>query len=488
LRVVLYLAAGNISNLAVSMVSSIILARFVDLQMLGSFKLVMLYGVTLSALLSFQIHTSLLYFVAVERHRIKDWVGHSIGLFVCLGFITSCLSLLLTPLFVRIAGNGDQMHVLFVAYAPATGMRVLAGLFPILCVVCDRTSLIIKNSLILGLGSVIGNCVAVLLWPTALGFLLCDTVALLVSLLIGGWKELISGLGLDIRDFVPKMNLLTVQLKYSLKLGIANGIKLLGDRADRLIATLLLSTTGYGVYTIVAFENPLAGVVLIAFMNALIPTLSLAYKKENMKVFWYEWKRSVFLGSLAMLPLTWFSLVYAEEIIGLLFGQKFLLGANVFRLYSLVVLFRCGTYQSLLRSINVTKYHPYLALASLVVSVVVGWMGYHWCGMVGVAAGYVVSNAFYNIAVIVILSIKYDFSVKDTSGVVQVLKGTILSGLPLLPAIIISKSILSSDCSRICVMLVAATVYIILYICLILRMRIISWDAARKLCYSLKLR
>jgi O-antigen/teichoic acid export membrane protein len=480
LKKALYLAIGNVSSLASVVVSSIVLARFLDLATLWSIKLVFLYGATVAALMSFQIQASVLYFASIEPNRKAEWVGNTIGVFVVLAILTAALFAALSPWFSQATDDPAYMGIMFLVYAPAAGLRLLVGLFPVLAVALDRSEACVRFSVVTGVATIVSIILALNFAPSVLGFLVLDTVAIVASFAFGGWVQLLRYSAITKSQLIPKWDLLKRQVRYSAFLGLANGIKLLGDKIDRFIAIGFLSVSGFGVYTIVAFENPLASVVIIAFMNALIPTLSLAYSRGELDLFWLEWKRSVLFGSLAMLPFTWLSLIYGEVMIQFVFGAKFMPGVAVFKLYSLTVLFRCGSYQSLLRSIGVTTYHPHLAVLSLAVSAFVSWFGYGAFGMPGIALGYVSGHAAYNIAVVILLRVRFAFSMVASSGVLQILRGVLLSALPLFPALLfvtLAGPYLSGPLTE---MAAASTVYLVAYVMVLKLTNTIpasAWDA-----------
>lgn len=84
---------------------------------------------------------------------------------------------------------------------------------------------------------------------------------------------------------------------------------------------------------------------------------------------------------------------FAPEVISLLYSDKYLPGVPVFRIYSIVLLFRCTYFGIILNSIGKTKFIFYSSIVALGLNIVLNYILYRIFGFLGPALATIVSVA-----------------------------------------------------------------------------------------------
>ncbi len=456
-----YLMLANVASLILVMGSSILLARNLSLDALGAYRIVTMYSATYTVILSMQFQNSILYFTTSEPALKKEWLGHSLGLFALLGLISACsfsaLALALASLIP------SDIADLLVIYGPVTGFRTFLLVVPIVSLGVGHPKFAIIQSVLYGVLQVGGYVLVVSRLPTVGMLIAVDTVSSFFASLLGFWwaGAQLKGMGLKIREFIPSRQKLRKQFVYSVWLAVASVIKTIGGSADRILASALLAQAVFGLYTTAALENPLIGVVLSSFVVALIPTLAKSFRTGDMDDFWKNWHQSILVCGLLLFPLMWFSVLWSREVLGLVYGEKFGQASSVFLLYSITPIFRCGSFQTVLRAIGETRYHPIAALVSMVCSIAAAFCGFKIWGMPGLAGGALTGYLSYNAIIIYFMQSRFGLSVWKLAGCEPTLKALWMTGIPVIPCLVCKLYLPAISDGWL--MLITISIYVITY-------------------------
>jgi O-antigen/teichoic acid export membrane protein len=103
------------------------------------------------------------------------------------------------------------------------------------------------------------------------------------------------------------------------------------------------------------------------------------------------WKESIKLSYVFMCFFTVALIVYAPEIITILYSEKYLPGVTVFRIYSIIMLLNVTYFYMIISSMGKTKYILYSTLASIGINIVLSILLYKVIGFAGPAVATLIS-------------------------------------------------------------------------------------------------
>jgi O-antigen/teichoic acid export membrane protein len=110
----------------------------------------------------------------------------------------------------------------------------------------------------------------------------------------------------------------------------------------------------YAVYSLGATEPPFIGLIPGAIASAMLPTLSNLLAANRFDDALSMFREASRRASLLMLPVFWLCLVNADNIVVLLFGERYRESTPVFIIFLLNLPLRVAIYSSLLRALGRT--------------------------------------------------------------------------------------------------------------------------------------
>lgn len=197
--------------------------------------------------------------------------------------------------------------------------------------------------------------------------------------------KLSKGLALHIN-----MQLLKSILIFSIPMGLSTSISTLNSELDKLVIGNLLRAEDVALYTNAAKELPIT-VVPTSITAVLLPNIVKDIKDGNTKNAISKWADAIEMGYLFVCFCATACIVFAPQIITLLYSEKYLPGVSVFRIYSLVLLLRCTFFGMLLNATGKTRLILYTTIASLAINVVLNYSMFWLVGFNGPAIATVIS-------------------------------------------------------------------------------------------------
>lgn len=198
---------------------------------------------------------------------------------------------------------------------------------------------------------------------------------------------------------------------FSLPIGLASIIGMLQIELDKIIIDRFFSAESLAIYTACSVELPLTA--LSSGISAVaLPLFAKLLKDGNYETALKKW-RNVFILSVGIMIIFSFGLfVFSEDAVLILYGEKYLPGSNVFRIYSLTLLLKCTYFGALLNSLGRTKFILYSSILSLILNVILNICFYYLFGFEGPALATFVSSLFMNF--VQLLATKLIMKVKIT--------------------------------------------------------------------------
>ncbi len=186
-------------------------------------------------------------------------------------------------------------------------------------------------------------------------------------------------------------NLLKKIFSFSVPIGLAAAVGTLNAEIDKFMLGYFLTTEEVAIYANAAKELPIT-VVPISVTAALLPRLSKLFKTEKYNDGIDLWGRGIIL-SLAIVSVFAFGcFVFSSDVIHLLYGDKYLAGDSVFKVFCILLIFRSTYWGLILNSSGKTKFILYSSLASLLLNVALNFLMFKLWGMVGCAIASLLST------------------------------------------------------------------------------------------------
>lgn len=383
------LTSSKIIVTLVGLISSMLLSRFRTLTEYGTYSQILMVVNLVCALLMLGLPNSINYFLgkaqsAEEKNR---FLSVYYALNSAISFVIGLVLFLSIPILENIFDNNLIRHLwFFLVLYPWT--KIVTSSIENLLITYQKTSILIiyrvGNSLAL-LGTILVT--QTLRWS----FYQYMVLYLATEIVFTMWTYLL------VKQNSPafKMNfdkeiILTI-LKFSIPIGLASTIGTLKIELGKLIITSFLSTEDLAIYTNASKELPVTIIAtsLTAVLMPRIVKLLHSEKKEEAVALW----NSATIISFAFICLISIGcFVFAPEVVKILYSEKYLNGVGVFRIYCLVLLFKCTYFGMMLSASGTTKPVLYSSIGSLILNVVLAYASFNIFGFIGPAIASLLST------------------------------------------------------------------------------------------------
>jgi O-antigen/teichoic acid export membrane protein len=224
------------------------------------------------------------------------------------------------------------------------------------------------------------------------------------------------------------------QILFSIPLGINNMIAIWVYNMDKLIVGRTTDAKNFAIYSNGAMEIPLLGIITGAVTMVLMSDFSRWYKEKNYADIIKTWNNSIKKTALIIFPIFFFMLLNSENIMLLLYGEKFKESAVIFNIFLLILPLRIANYGSIFIAAGKQKLILYRTLTEMVLILALAFVFNEMFGFKGVAIAVVLVtltfNIFYNLYTI---SKILQTSIKQLMPFKYLLKIAILCLFALLP-------------------------------------------------------
>lgn len=178
--------------------------------------------------------------------------------------------------------------------------------------------------------------------------------------------------------------------RFSIPIGMATAVGTLSTEMDKLLIGYMMDIEQLAIYTNAAKELPLT-IVASSITAVLLPQIVRLMKNENPVAAIRLWGSAIELALIIITFIVSCIFVFAEDIISLLYSDKYLPGANIFRIYSLNLLFRCTYFGMILNACGKTKQILYCSVAALMLNLILNPIFFQMLGIIGPAIATLIS-------------------------------------------------------------------------------------------------
>ena len=334
-----------------SILTNILLARWLPQFEYGSYRQLFLLNQLLWAIGFSAIPTALMYFASrVDgAAAVAAVIRKHLALVAVIAVVPAGI-LALLPAAVAALFDNPSLEGLLPLFAPYPAAYMFHSLVATVLVTLGRTArLPIYMSAIALL-----NSVAVLLTAYLTADLRLVIAAASLAAVLGAGGALALMLALSRGAGVAGVRIREIAV-YAVPLLLASGISVLGLRFDQFAVAHALGTAMFAVYAVGALELPLYSLLKSGSTAALMPEIAAAVRVHDWSAVLSVWHDLMRKNAALVLPLSAALVVFAEDFITVLFGEAYRPAAPVFAIFSLLGPVRTVTFGLILRALGRTS-------------------------------------------------------------------------------------------------------------------------------------
>lgn len=398
-RGALHLTLAKIMTILMSLVSSMLLSRFRTVEEYGTYNQLTIAITLAASLFMLGLPNSINYFLAkadTPKER-KDFISVYYSLNTALGVVFGVALVLATPLVELYFNNPAISEFMYFLALYPWAYVTISGISNLL-VVYDKTKKLMLVNVITAAVSLLSVLVIQLL---GLSFKEYITAFLVGNMAIAVWIYIMSarlegGMRPSFKGKIIKQILV-----YSVPIGLASLVGTVNIELDKLMIGNQLGTEALAYYANAGKELPLT-MVAASLTAVLMPQLVRKLKVDDKAGVVTLWGRSVELSYILICFFATACVVFAPQIMTILYSEKYLPGVDVFRIYSLVLILRVTYFGMVLNCIGKTKFIFWSSIASLVLNVVLNYLMYLAFGFIGPAIATLLSILTVNLIQLVL--------------------------------------------------------------------------------------
>lgn len=392
------LSISKMTNLLITMATSMLLSRFRSLEEYGTYSELSLVLNLLTTLCMLGIPNAINYFLprAESADERRDFLQTFFSLNTFLSIIAGVVMVVSVPFLVWYFNNegiyGFYYFAVLMPWAKIT-IQERGNLF----VASNKSKTLIWHT--------IANSLALLaiILLTKLfdqNFHFYMILYVIVELIFAGCVyyqayKIAGGLAFRIN-----WNLCKNILVFSLPIGVSDMVSTISREVDKLMIGGFLDTEALAIYTNSAREIALT-VISTSFIAVLMPKLSKLIKERKVNEAVQIWKSTTSFTYIFMCFGVAALVVFAPQVITILYSEKYLPGTGVFQIYSLILLWRTAYFGTMLSLHGETKKILYCSIASMLINVVLNYILYIVIGFCGPAW-----STFISIGIVNMLQLK----------------------------------------------------------------------------------
>lgn len=374
----------------VQILVTMILSKYRSLQEYGTFTQLLLVVNLVNSVLMMGLPNSISFFLGRSKDlkSRQDFLSIYYTLNTLLTFLSGIILLAcIVPIQIYFKNNSIGSYWYFLAFFPWA--TVTSSAMENMCVSSQRTNILIPFKICHSVSSISVALICYLCKAPfhiyVISYLVSEGVFALLTYIFSFF------LARQVKLCLNKAIVKSIFV-FSIPIGIASAVGTLNAEIDKFMIGWFLSTEAVAIYSNAAKDLPLT-VFSISMTAALLPRLSRILKDKKYEESAEMWGRAIVvsLSIIAIFSLGCFT--FAEDVVMLLYGHKYLPGVSVFRIFAILLLFRCTYWGMILNASGNTKFILYSSLVALVVNIILNVLFFKLFGMVGCAISSFIATA-----------------------------------------------------------------------------------------------
>ena len=384
----LKLSISKIVVLLVTMVTSMLLSRFRTLNEYGTYSQILLVVNLFISIFSLGIPNSINYFMVKydDNNQKKFFLSNYYSMNFVMGMLMGCLAIATLPLIAIFFNNPYITKFWFLLALLPFCKLIVSSIGNFLIVYKKVTSLMVYNVIsALFLLSIVFIC-EILGW----GFWEYTIMLLCVEIFLAVVVFIIVFHFAGKLNFVLDKEMLKQIFIYTVPLGLAASVSVLNSELDKLMIGYLIDVESAALYANAARELPIT-IISASFTAILLPKMVLDAKNKDYNAAVDKWSLCIKFNFVLLCFFSMICVVFAPQIITLLYSAKYVDGANVFRVYSIALLLRVTYFGMILNATGRTKFVFWSTIAALVTNIILDYVLFCVLGFIGPAIATIIS-------------------------------------------------------------------------------------------------
>jgi len=366
-----------------------VMARVLTAKDLATYRQTVLVFMFVAPLLQLGVTQGIYYFLPKETERIRGRVVDALVVLAIMG--------LLFGVVIGVGGNhylagefsNPQVAELLLWMIPFAIITLPATLIAPVLVMRERVLLSSIFSVIRQL--LIGACtlIPLLVWtnPEAplIGHVLAGVITGILAIVVmiqatprGAARPAFA----EIKELVW----------FSFPLGVASMVGAISMKLGNLIVSVSASPEIFAVFSMGARELPFIAIVTGAITSVLLPEMTRSFERNEARKALNLWKLAAIKASLVLFPVTAFLMVFAEDLVVLLFSSKYIASTGVFMVFLAMLPLRVFSFGSILVSAGASRFILWRTVIWAVVCFGLSLAFMQVFGIIGVALGILISQ------------------------------------------------------------------------------------------------
>lgn len=384
----LKLTIMKIITLIIGMLSTMLLSHFRSLDEYGTYSQIIMVVTLAISIFAMGFPNSINYFLAStdSKEEKNNFLLTYFSFNTLVSFIAGIILIIAAPLISKYFNNASISKFIFVLFL-LPWINIINSSLDNFLIVENKTSLLMTYRIIRGSVTLLLIVIAFKLSWNFMLYMKCfifSEVIFTIIIYLMVTKQLNTILiGID-------YSLIKKILVFSLPLGLSTIVGTLNIQADKLMVGYFYDTEILAIYTNAANEMPVT-MISASITAVLMPQMVrlLKSKKESDAI--SLWGNASYLSYIFMCFFSASLFVFAPQVMSLLYSHKYLPGVQIFRIYSLLLLFRTTYFGMVLNCVGETKFIFYSSIMTLVLNIVLNLILYYLFGINGFAMASIIS-------------------------------------------------------------------------------------------------
>ena len=415
------LAFSNILIFAVQFFAPIVLVRILDQETYGEYRDFIIISSLIGAFIDFYIKQNLLYFIAKNPQKEKEYISNTIILkfgFIVVGLlivylgqdyiINTSSQRLLLPLLVYLffIQNFDFLTIYWLAKKKSEYVFYYSFSYSI-----------IRLIVVVSVSYYSGNIQDIIY-----SLLVFEGLRFLFGLVYTFYAKL----------FVFKIDkkLLKEQLVYIVPLGVSTVIVTFNSEISKLVISANLGVATLAIYAVASQNLPFVSIIRSSISDVIFPDVVEGIEDNPLEAL-NLWKRSVTLYIFFMAPIFVIFFYYAELVITTLFTMEYIEATPIFQVYLFLIVYHCFDMGVPIRGMNKNKLLLYGHIISLFINIILLYILFNLLGLIGPPIAFVVTEILLTIYFGHKVLGLYNIKLKEIFDWDEIIKLILISVLPL---------------------------------------------------------
>jgi O-antigen/teichoic acid export membrane protein len=328
-----YLFVSRVTAFLVLSLSPIILVRLLSEHQFGTYRQILFVAILTMDLVTLRIGTGVYYFYPRKKSDLRALLSQTVTLMGLASMIGAAGFLILGWRFHFLPSGITTDHVLPIALYLL--MEAVAQLIDHIFVLEKKPKLVLATD--------VANSVARLGLVVGAAFLFQNVMAILYALILLSAARLTVVLAYLARKYRIRPGflnraLLSEQLRFTAPLAASAVVSVLGSQIDKGVISGYMSPQDFAVYSLAGWGiiNAIR-VVYNSIAQVCVPRFGELAVEKDLAGVRQVWHKMILMNTCVTVPLICFSFVFAVEITGILYTDKYLAAANVWRINMLIL-------------------------------------------------------------------------------------------------------------------------------------------------------